>query len=291
MHNDKFHLLGYASGVAGKDSDAGDAPAVIQQALQQQGYSYQWDKIIYPDSGVLTDVISRSCSELAAAVSVLAKQQVSFSVIGGDHTCAIGTWSGVYDAMHEKGDIGLIWIDAHMDSHTPETSESKRVHGMPAACLLGYGYSSLTAILQQTPKIKPENLCFIGIRSFEKGEAELLARLNVRVYFMEEVKERGLMTVLKEAVKHVSSHTIAYGLSIDLDAIDPSEAPGVDVPEPDGIHAADLINGLSEIASDPKLIATEIVEFDPSRDKNHMTENLVVSLLESIHGNRNRGEV
>lgn len=291
MHNDKFHLLGYASGVAGKDSDAGDAPAVIQQALQQQGYSYQWDKIIYPDSGVLTDVISRSCSELAAAVSALAKQQVSFSVIGGDHTCAIGTWSGVYDAMHEKGDIGLIWIDAHMDSHTPETSESKRVHGMPAACLLGYGYSSLTAILQQTPKIKPENLCFIGIRSFEKGEAELLARLNVRVYFMEEVKERGLMTVLKEAVKHVSSHTIAYGLSIDLDAIDPSEAPGVDVPEPDGIHAADLINGLSEIASDPKLIATEIVEFDPSRDKNHMTENLVVSLLESIHGNRNRGEV
>jgi len=296
MQQKKIHLIGYASGVAGVDSHAGDGPLVMQkslalQALQNHGYSFQWGAMIHPKeqsnlqpSDALTDVITQVCSDLATAVSTLTTQQAPFTVIGGDHTAAIGTWSGVYHAMHEQGDIGLIWIDAHMDSHTPETSESGRIHGMPVACLLGYGNSSLTSILQQAPKIKPENICFIGVRSYEKGEAEFLAKLNVRIYFMDEVKKRGLVTVLKEAVKQVSAHTIGYGLSIDLDAIDPAEAPGVDVPEPDGIHAADLIQGLTEIAADTKLIATEIVEFDPSRDKNKMTENIVASLLEAIHG-------
>lgn len=297
MLKDKFHLIGYACGVAGADSHTGDGPLVIQKSsllleLQNQGYTCLWDAMIHPNTSnslTITEIISQTCEELAAAVAESIRKQRPLTVIGGDHTCAIGTWSGVYDAMHTKGDIGLIWIDAHMDSHTPETSDTGRIHGMPVACLLGYGYPSLTTILNKAPKIKPENICLIGIRSFEQGEADLLERLNVRVYYMSEVKKRGFDTVLKEAVSHVSAHTIGYGLSLDIDAIDPGEAPGVDVPEPDGIQVKDLLKGLTEIVSDAKLIATEIVEFDPSRDRDQSTEKVIVSLLEIIHSHAKKG--
>ena len=154
---------------------------------------------------------------------------------------------------------------------------------MPLACLLGEGDPTLTSLLNEGPKIRAENVCLIGARSYESAEIALLNRLNVRIYFMEDVKARGFENILQEAVKQVSQRTAGYGISLDLDSVDPREAPGVDVPEPDGIHAADLLKGLAQIAADPKLIATEIVEFDPSRDKNHQTEKLVVDLLKTLH--------
>lgn len=288
-----FFLLGYASAVAGVDLHAGEGPLVMQsspffQDLLNRGYSFQWDAIIRsaPSSSHIEEAIRIPCETLAKSVATFVRKNQTFSVIGGDHTSAIGTWSGVYDALHDQGDIGLIWIDAHMDSHTPETSESGRIHGMPLACLLGYGYSSLTSILNTAPKLKPENVCLIGVRSFEKGEAEFLKKLNVRIYFMDEVKARGFDVVLKEATASIRDKTVGYGLSIDLDGIDPLEAPGVDVPEPNGICVKDFFNGLSAIASDPKFIGTEIVEFDSSRDKEQKTEKLIASLLEILYAGR-----
>ena len=153
---------------------------------------------------------------------------------------------------------------------------------MPLACLLGYGFSSLTNILHTAPKIKPRNLCLIGVRSFEKGEAEFLKRLNVRVYEMDEVHQRGLDVVMNEAMYIVSENTVGYGISIDIDGIDPKEAPGVDVPEPNGIHVHDLIVGLRQFAADPRLLLTEIVEFDPQHDVNHKTEKVFVELLKTL---------
>lgn len=288
---DKLYLLGYASGMGGVDPKTAEGPLTIQQSsFIKTPEDYQWASIIHPrHSKEFSDVeiVSHSCMELANAVSDLTKKQKSFCVIGGDHTSAIGTFSGVYHAMQEKGDIGLIWIDAHMDSHTPETSISGRLHGMPLACLMGYGYPSLTGILEQAPKIKPENLCLIGVRSFENGESELLERLNVKVYFIEEVQERGAAIVLEEAIKKVSEKTVAYGISLDMDAIDPSESPGVDVPELNGIDGPELCKAIAKIIRDPKLIAMEIVEFDPSRDRLHKTERLLVSLLDIIRDGKN----
>jgi arginase len=153
---------------------------------------------------------------------------------------------------------------------------------MPLACLLGQGYSSLTSILNSAPKIKPQHLCLIGVRSFEGGEAAFLKSMNVKVYFMEEVKQRGFETVLKEAVEYVSRGTIGYGITLDIDAIDPLEAPGVDVPEADGIKVKELKRGLQSVATDNRLIATEIVEFDPSHDKEQMTEKLIISFIEIL---------
>lgn len=202
-----------------------------------------------------------------------------FTVVGGDHTSAIGTFSGVAHALREQGDLGLIWIDAHMDSHTPATSESGNIHGMPVAALLGHGFKELTHILDANPKIKPAHLSLIGVRSFEHGEANFLRDLNVRIYYMEEVQERGLMTVIKEAQERAKQGTAGYGVSLDLDAIDPEDAPGVDVPEPNGLAGADVLAAMTYLAQDPELLATEIVEFDPQQDREQKTEILIAKLL------------
>jgi len=148
--------------------------------------------------------------------------------------------------------------------------------------LLGYGYPALTSVLHYEAKLKPENICLIGIRSFEEGEAELLKKLNVRVYLMEEVNQRGFTSVLKEAIEKVKKHTYAFGISLDIDAIDPEDAPAVDVPEEKGIHLDALQEGWAAVINDKKLVATEIVEFNPLKDKNQRTEKLIVSLLEML---------
>lgn len=280
MVKDNFHLIGYAFGEAGADINTGNAPLVLQQSHDLS--SWGWDAMIHAvdTPGLRMDEKVAFTNELLAKkISTLIQHQQAFCVLGGDHTSAIGTWSGAYDALHRQGDIGLIWVDAHMDSHTPETSLSGRVHGMPLASLLGYGYPTLTSILQAAPKLKPSNVCLIGVRSYEAGEAALLKRLNVKVYEMDEIKHRGFMTVWREAVQIVNQHTIGYGISLDLDGIDPSEAPGVDVPELNGLKASDVGEALTASASDPRLIGTEIVEFDPSRDEDKKTEKLIVSFL------------
>ncbi|SRR5579883_2026595 len=286
-----LYLIGYASGIAGASCHTGEGPLVIQKSpfLLNMNLPLQWKKIIQPlqQQSLLRDdeMIRQVCLELAHEVAELVRYKQRFSIMGGDHTSAIGTWSGVYDTLHDQGNIGLVWIDAHMDSHTPETTESGHIHGMPLASLMGYGYGTLTSILHDAPKLQPENVCLIGVRSFERGEAELLKRLNVRVYFIEEVKERGFIPVLQEAVQQVSRHTIGYGISLDLDSIDPSEAPGVDVPEKNGLSASEVCEGLLQVMSDPKLIGTEIVEFDPTRDKAHLTEKLIANLIKIIANN------
>ncbi len=286
MTQNKYCLLGYASGVAGVDTHAGDAPMIVQQSPFLKSSDYQWTSMVHPlqDKSII-DTVSHVCTALAKDVAELVTKQKTFTVIGGDHTAAIGTWSGVHYAL--QNDLGLIWIDAHMDSHTPETTLSGRLHGMPLACLLGYGYPALTGILEQTPKIKPENVCLIGVRSFEEGEAALLAKLNVRIYFIEEVKQRGIAEVLQEAITQVSKNTVGYGISLDLDAIDPKNAPGVDVPELNGVNDQALLNALKIVAADPRLIATEIVEFDPSRDMYQKTEKLITELLDIFRNGKN----
>lgn len=287
MANKKLHLVGCAYGIAGVDEHSGDGPLMMRKSpymakLDQNGVDFDWLDMVINESAEgkrIDEAVAESCTELANIVSPMIKENKSVCVVGGDHSCAIGTWSGVYAAMHEQGDLGLIWIDAHMDSHTPETSESGRIHGMPLAVLMGYGFPTLTSVITYEPKLKPENVCLIGVRSFEKGEEELLKKLNVRVYFMDEVKERGFETVLKEAVDLVSKNTVKYGVSIDIDAVDPKDAPGVDVPEDDGIRGDALCNGLKDIINDPRLILTEVVEFDPGRDIEHKTEKLIADII------------
>lgn len=286
MIKDDYSLIGYASGVAGADSRVSGGPLKMQHSRYlapalSEGVHFNWEAMIKAPQNV-TEVekeVSQLLQRLAADVSTSLKAGQLVSVIGGDHSSAIGTWSGVYDAYHEQGDLGLIWIDAHMDSHTPETSETGNIHGMPLACLLGHGSTTFTQLLHAKPKLLPKNTCLVGIRSFEKGEEALLKRLQVRVFHMDEIKARGLQAVMEEAVAIVTARTIGYGISLDIDSIDPTDAPGVDVPEPNGIRYQDLYASLKKIAIDPRLVATEIVEFDPDKDVEEKTEKIVAEIM------------
>lgn len=276
-----LYLIGYASGIAGVNPDSSKGPIVIRNSSLVQSLPIHWDSILQAPTTKenINEKVKEICQSLANTASQFTRHKQFFIVLGGDHTAAIGTWSGAYDALHSKGDLGLIWIDAHMDAHTPETTLSGNLHGMPLACLLGYGDDKLTSILHPSPKLKPENVCLIGVRSFEAGERKLLEKLNVRIYFMDEVKKRGFETVLQEAIVHVNRHTIAYGISFDLDSLDPEEAPGVDCPVPHGIKVNDFMRGISSLINDQRLIALEIVEFNPVLDQRKQTEKIIVDCL------------
>lgn len=288
-------LLGYASGIAAEISGCGDAPVILQQSdicaeLNESGWqSLHWAGMLFPIEGLpVLATVADLCERLAVCTKKLTEQKQFFTVFGGDHSCAIGTWSGVASALKQQGPLGLLWIDAHMDSHTFDTTPSGNIHGMPVAALLGYGAEELTKILEATPKILPEHICLIGIRSFENGEAELLRKLGVRIYFIEEVQKRGLTIVMQEALAIVKKGTAAFGISIDVDSIDPHEAPATGTPEANGLKSTELLNALQLINTDPKYIGAEITEYNPHLDENNITLNLIQRLLIALLPRRNK---
>jgi len=288
--NKTISFLGYASGIAAGDARCADGPLVLQKSpllaeLKQAGISADWQAMLAPQYAEALPAVTDLCEKLAHHTYELTKQKQPFTVMGGDHSCAIGTWSGVVAAV--EGPIGLIWVDAHMDSHTPQTSDSGNIHGMPVACLLGYGEKQLTQILKQQPKLQPQYLSLIGIRSYEPGEEELIKRLGVRVYRMPEIQERGMDAIMQEAHARATTGTVGYGVSIDLDGIDPADAPGVGTPAPEGIKGSDLCRALqSTVQGDAKLIGAEIVEYNPFFDKDSRTQQTIQQLILAIFGAR-----
>jgi arginase len=205
-------------------------------------------------------------------------------VLGGDHSIAVGTWNGVY--QHSKKQhrlpLGLIWIDAHMDAHTPQTTPSGAWHGMPLAGLLGYGDPKMAQLFEKTPVLFPEHLCLIGIRSFEEGEAKLLDELNVRIFFMEEIAQKGMRAVMRAAIDHVKRGTKSFGVSLDLDVMSPEEAPGVGSPESNGIPFRDLLEALKLLPQEDHLVAFELVEYNPERNQHERTAHLCYEILAAV---------
>jgi len=200
--------IGYASGLGGLKSGCRYGPSHIKHHLHSS--SLYWKSIVDIDSQLSTPLktISHLNTRLAKETYQFAKENLFFMLFGGDHSCAIGTWSGVAEAKREEGEIGLIWIDAHMDAHTLNTSETGNIHGMPLAALLGHGDPCFTHILSNRSKISPQNLTLIGTRSFEAGEEKLLNDLSVNVYNIDAVKEKGFPSVLEEAIAYVTKETI-----------------------------------------------------------------------------------
>jgi arginase len=284
------NYIGYASGLAARDPGCQDGPVSLFK-----NHIFKNTQLLYAINNIDNNinknsdkyaVVSELCTRLSVKTAYFIQQKKLFAVIGGDHSCAIGAWSGVAHALRDQdktADLGLIWIDAHLDSHTPDSTPSGNIHGMPVAALLGYGNKSLTDILDHHPKIKPENLCMIGMRSYESEEQKLIQKLNIRVFYIEEILKLGFEAVFMQAKKIVTAHTAGYGLSLDIDAIDPVDAPGTGTPEKNGISAGDIYNAFRKAYlqhQDDKFLGVEIAEFDPHRDINHQTEKLIVKLLE-----------
>lgn len=294
MRHRKIALIGVANGFGAGDRGCQDGPEFLRtnkilNDLGRTGNDIHWDETIrltqQPEPDAVTAVRDISQRLAVTVAKHLAAGDFPL-VIGGDHSCAIGTWSGVRAHLIATAGVdarfGLIWIDAHMDSHTPRTSPSQNIHGMPLACLMGYGEPQLTEIASPSPKLRPEDICLIGVRSFEWGELELLQTLGVRIYFMDEVHRRGMSAVLDEARCHVSQATVGYGISMDMDVLDPREEPGVGTPVPDGLLREEVTDALASIHGDPLLLAFEIVEYNPYHDLHLSTAQAVHDLCLSL---------
>lgn len=208
-------------------------------------------------------------------------------VVGGDHSCAIGTWGGIVNGLKAKSkdaEMGLIWVDAHLDSHTFDTSLSQAIHGMPLAVLLGHGGESLLNISGSNSRIKPENTVVIGARSWEKGERDLLQHLGVVIIEMPEIEKNGLESSLLKAKTIATKNTTHFGVTIDLDAFDPSLVPGVCSKEVNGLEPKEFLDLIEKTSlfKDEKLCGLEIVEFAPSEDQNNYTLDTLISLVNKL---------
>jgi len=175
------------------------------------------------------------------------------------------------------GPVGLIWFDAHLDAHTVATSPSLNPHGMPAAVLLGHGEEQFLAIGGSV--VRPENLCYIGARSYESGEIALLRRLGVRIFQMPAVRRRGLDAVLADALAIATSGTAGFGLTIDLDGFEPEDAPGIGLKTENGLRRGEMVQALAGLGHRHDLAAVEIVEYIPELDEAQRTAHLVRDLL------------
>lgn len=282
-------IIGAASGWGARDRRCQAGPDSLRyhyglvSRLRQQGIPISWEDTVRPpvNSDSAITAVQLFCTELSQVISRVITRGELFAVLGGDHSCAIGTWSGAAQVRQEAGPVGLIWIDAHMDAHLPETSPSGALHGMPVACLLGLGMPQLTTIAGYGPKLLPAHVVLIGVRSFEREEHQLLRQLGVKIFFMDEVRRRGFSQVFQEALERVQDGTAGFGISIDLDAIDPEEAPAVGSPVPRGIAKKELVAFLQQISSDSRFLGLEIAEYNPVLDEEQLTASLICELLAS----------
>lgn len=297
MTNKKIALIGAASGWGAQIRTNEDGPSAMRafrlaEKLSQHNLQVEWDEIVFAkergsqsssmDPDVTLPHIVEHAERLCQRITESMKKGNFPVVIGGDQSTAVSIWSGVTTALKRPRNFGLIWLDAHMDSHTLETSNSKAIHGMPLACLLGYGVPELVNLGQKGAKLRPEHLVLVGVRSYEKGEADLLKSLGVRIFFMDEVKQRGIDVVLQEAHEIIKNRVDDFGISVDLDVFDPIEAPGVGSPEKDGLKAQETLLALAKVAKDPGFSALEISEYNPHLDKDFKTAQLVLDLCLSV---------
>jgi arginase len=208
-------------------------------------------------------------------------------VLGGDHSVAVGTIAGVarhYRRTERK--IGLVWIDAHADMNTPDSSPSGNVHGMPLACVIGLGPPELAGIAGHVPMVDPDNVALVGLRSVDDIERLSVRRTGVHPYTMRDIDERGMRQVMQEAIHHASSGTAGFHLSFDMDAIDPSEAPGVGTPVQGGITYREAHLAMELVCDSGLVTSMEVVEVNPVMDIANRTALLGVEVLMSALGKR-----
>lgn len=204
-------------------------------------------------------------------------------VLGGDHSIAIGTLAGV--AKHYKN-LGVIWYDAHGDLNTAETSPSGNIHGMPLAVSIGLGHPMLTEIGGYAPKIKPENIVIIGARALDDGEKELIRDTGIKVYTMHEIDRLGMAKVMEETIAYLKAKTDGVHLSLDLDGLDPSDAPGVGTPVLGGISYRESHLAMEMLAESEIVTSAEFVEVNPILDEKNKTATVAVALMASLFGDK-----
>jgi arginase len=231
--------------------------------------------------------IAETCKGLAEAVKKTLDEDQFPLVLGGDHSIAAGTVAGA--AAHYQKDskrIGLIWLDAHGDMNTPETSPSGNVHGMPLAAIMGSGPVELTGLAGITPMVEPRSVSLVGIRELDAKERRFVKESGVHVFTMRDIDERGMREVMAEALRFASDDTAGIAVSLDMDFVDPSDAPGVGTPVRGGVTYREAHLALEMIADTRSMVSFELVEVNPVIDLHNTTALLGVELVLSGLGKK-----
>ena len=239
-----------------------------------------------PNAKYLKEITATCIKHAELIVKTLEAGKIPL-VLGGDHSVAAGTVAGVAEFERRKNEkIGLIWIDAHADMNTPETSPSGNVHGMPLAALVGLGPPELANIFDFSPKVAAENCVLVGARDIDAAEKENIRKAGIEVFTMRDIDERGMRSVREEALRLAGRDTTGYHVSLDMDWIDPEDAPGVGTPVRGGATYREGHLAMEIIADHGRMTSFEIVEVNPVIDEHNRTANLAVELTLSALGKK-----
>lgn len=223
--------------------------------------------------------VAEVCAETYEAVAKIVAAGHLPILLGGDHSISIGTVGG---STHNDA-AGLLWVDAHGDFNTPQTSPTGNIHGMPLASLMGYGAAELVHLGRPGPKLSPGDVVVVGVRSLDREERSLLRESGVAVYTMREIDERGMGAVAREALERLG-HLSRVHVSLDMDSLDPSVAPGVGTPVPGGLTYREAHLLMEIIADSATVGAVDIVEINPMLDAANETAALALGLVSSLLG-------
>lgn len=267
---DRLHELGY------EVRDSGDIPTKTPEVLRVGD-----DKLKYLSE------ITRGVGTLAGVVEKTLDDQEFPVVIGGDHSIAIGTIAGVaghFRKHHKK--VGVIWVDAHGDMNTPDTSPSGNIHGMPLAVSLGVGHARLTSIGGEFAKVDPAHTVLLAVRTLDTGEINQIRKMGVTVFTMRNIDDKGIHDVIDESIRIASRGTAGIHVSFDADSLDPSVAPGVGTPVHGGLTYREAHYIMESLHDCQKVIAMELVETNPILDVQNQTAKIGVELVCSLFGKK-----
>ena len=256
--------------------DGGNVPVAIPEQKKEG----------HPNAKYLKEITATCTKHAELVLKTLEAGKVPLS-LGGDHSMAAGTVAGVaefYRRQNQK--IGLIWIDAHTDINTPDSSPSGNVHGMPLAAVMGLGPPELSNIFDFSPKVRPENCVLVGVRDIDAIEKQNVHRAGIEVLTMRDIDERGMRTVMEEALRMAGRGTAGYHVSLDMDWVDPEDAPGVGTPVRGGATYREAHLAMEIIADHGRMLSFEIVEVNPVIDEHNQTADLAVELAVSAFGKK-----
>jgi arginase len=231
--------------------------------------------------------ILETTTELAGLVDRAIRDGCLPLVLGGDHSVAIGSTAGAAAALRARGEsFGIIWFDAHADMNTPETTPSGNIHGMALAVALGAGDPDLVGIGGFSPKLAGKNAVLVGTRSVDEKERDVVRELGVHVFTMREIDERGMRSVMRDAIDAAADGTAGIHVSLDIDFLDPGLAPGTGTRVSGGVTDREAHLGMEMIADSGKLLSMDVTEVNPVLDERNSTANLAVEITLSAMGKR-----
>jgi arginase len=266
----KLEALGY------RVEDKGNVPVALAETKSAGD----------PQAKYLKEIAETCSKEAELVIQTLEAGKIPL-VLGGDHSIAAGTVSGLAEFhRRSKHRVGLLWIDAHSDINTPDSSPSGNVHGMPLGAIMGLFPGPLADMYGFCPKVNPDNVVLVGIRDVDEVERQNIRKAGVHVFTMRDIDERGMRAVMEEALRLAGRNTVGYHVSLDMDWIDPEDAPGVGTPVWGGATYREGHLAMEIIADHGRMTSFEIVEVNPVLDERNQTAELAVELALSAFGKK-----